>query len=101
MIGWVSSFSAAVVSAGAGLQKEGSSWGAAWDHLRGLAVFPWGSRGWEPPTGQGWDTPRHTPAPGPGHGTLRSLTQSCPTLLTPWTVARQAPLSMGFSRQEY
>ena len=21
--------------------------------------------------------------------------------LTPWTVARQAPLSMGFSRQEY
>ena len=25
----------------------------------------------------------------------------CPTLATPWTVARQAPLSMGFSRQEY
>ena len=24
-----------------------------------------------------------------------------PTLVTPWTVARQAPLSMGFSRQEY
>ena len=24
----------------------------------------------------------------------------CPTLATPWTVARQAPLSMGFSRQE-
>ena len=23
------------------------------------------------------------------------------TLATPWTVARQAPLSMGFSRQEY
>ena len=23
------------------------------------------------------------------------------TLLTPWTVARQAPLSMGLSRQEY
>ena len=22
-------------------------------------------------------------------------------LVTPWTVARQAPLSMGFSRQEY
>ena len=30
-----------------------------------------------------------------------SVTKSCPTLLTPWTVARQAPLSMGFSRQEY
>ena len=25
----------------------------------------------------------------------------CPTLETPWTVALQAPLSMGFSRQEY
>ena len=25
----------------------------------------------------------------------------CPTLTTPWTVAHQAPLSMGFSRQEY
>ena len=25
----------------------------------------------------------------------------CPTLATPWTVARHAPLSMGFSRQEY
>ena len=24
-----------------------------------------------------------------------------PTLVTPWTVAHQAPLSMGFSRQEY
>ena len=28
------------------------------------------------------------------------VTQSCPTLASPWTVARQAPLSMGFSRQE-
>ena len=28
------------------------------------------------------------------------LLQLCPTL-TPWTVAHQAPLSMGFSRQEY
>ena len=29
------------------------------------------------------------------------VTQSCPTLVTPWTVACQAPLSMDFSRQEY
>ena len=29
------------------------------------------------------------------------VTKSCLTLVTPWTVARQAPLSMGFSRQEY
>ena len=27
--------------------------------------------------------------------------KSCPTLATPWTVARQAPLSLGFPRQEY
>ena len=33
------------------------------------------------------------------HGDL--VTKSCLTLLTPWTVARQAPLSMGFPRQEY
>ena len=29
------------------------------------------------------------------------FTKSCSTLATPWTVGRQAPLSMGFSRQEY
>ena len=34
---------------------------------------------------------------------LRSVlvAESCPTLVTPWTVAHQAPLSMGFPRQEY
>ena len=35
----------------------------------------------------------------PGGGGL--VTKSCLTLATPWTVACQAPLSMGFSRQEY
>ena len=29
------------------------------------------------------------------------VTQSCLTLATPWTVTCQAPLSVGFSRQEY
>ena len=29
------------------------------------------------------------------------VAQLCPTLITPWTVAYQAALSMGFSRQEY
>ena len=29
------------------------------------------------------------------------VTKSCLTLATPWTVACQAPLSMGFSRQGY
>ena len=34
-----------------------------------------------------------------GGGVL--VIKSCLTLITPWTVARQAPLSMGFPRQEY
>ena len=25
----------------------------------------------------------------------------CPTFATPWTIALEAPLSVGFSRQEY
>ena len=29
------------------------------------------------------------------------VTQSCLTLVTSWAVARQAPLSMEFSKQEY
>ena len=29
------------------------------------------------------------------------VTKSCPTLVTPWTIALQVPLSLGFSRQEY
>ena len=31
----------------------------------------------------------------------RLVTQSCPTLATLWTVAHQAPLSMGLSRQQH
>ena len=33
--------------------------------------------------------------------TAAKLLQSCLTLRDPWTAAYQAPLSMGFSRQEY
>ena len=29
------------------------------------------------------------------------VAQSCLTLCTPWTIAHQAPPSMGFSRQEH
>ena len=29
------------------------------------------------------------------------LLQLCLTVMTPWTVVHQAPLSMGFPRQEY
>ena len=35
------------------------------------------------------------------HCATRTCAQSWPTLCTPWTVAHQAPLSMGFFRQEY
>ena len=51
----------------------------------------------------------HSSNTGVPGGLLYSLTfgggglvaKSCPTLATPRTVARQAPLSMGFSTQEY
>ena len=32
---------------------------------------------------------------------LSLVAKTCPTLATPWTVVCQAPLSIGFSRQEY
>ena len=35
------------------------------------------------------------------HVQFGSVTQSCPTLMTLWTIACQAPLPKGFSRQEY
>ena len=35
------------------------------------------------------------------HESESEVAQSCPTLCDPWTVAHQAPLSMGFSRKEY
>ena len=34
-------------------------------------------------------------------GGIALVAKLCWTLATPWTVARQAPLSVGFSRQEY
>ena len=29
------------------------------------------------------------------------MAKLCPTVVTPWTAAHQAPLSMGFSKQRY
>ena len=45
----------------------------------------------------------HTYKPGSPHQseTESEVVQLCLTLCDPWTVAHQAPLSMGFSRQEY
>ena len=55
-----------------------------------------------------WDSPGKNTGVG-CHFLLQSMkvksesevAQSCPTLVTAWTVAHQAPLSMGFSRQKY
>ena len=55
-----------------------------------------------------WDSPGKNTAVG-CHFLLQCMkvksqsevTQSCPTLATPWTAAYQAPPSMGFSRQKY
>ena len=55
-----------------------------------------------------WDSPGKNT--GVGHHFLlqcmkvkseSEVTQSCPTLATPWTAAYQASPSMGFSRQKY
>ena len=43
--------------------------------------------------------PAKTGCGGGGGGGL--VAKSCPTVVTPWTVAHQVPLSIGFSRQEY
>ena len=48
---------------------------------------------------QGTNLNRALGSPRAGFGGV--VAQSCPTLATPWTVACRAPLSMGFSRQEY
>ena len=40
-------------------------------------------------------------ATGPPGGGDGLATQPCPTLVTPWTAAGQAPLFMGCSRQEH
>ena len=40
-------------------------------------------------------------SPHSGCGEAWLVAKLCPTLATPWTAALQAPLSMGFARQEY
>ena len=60
-------------------------------------MFPWLSFASVPCDGHK-DT-RRTGKDLPVGGGL--VAKSCPTLATPWTVARQPLLSMGFPRQEY
>ena len=63
-------------------------WSSGYDsvlpHYRGTGLFP----------GPGTKIPHVTES-------ASEVAQLCPTLCDPWTVARQAPLSMGSSRQEY
>ena len=49
-----------------------------------------------------WEGLKALPAQGNGHdGTCVQLLSCVLVFETPWTVALQAPLSMGFPRQEY
>ena len=69
-----------------------------------LCATPDGS----PPGSLPWDSPGKNTGVG-CHFLLQctkvksesELTQSCPTLATPWTAAYQAPPPMGLSRQKY
>ena len=61
-------------------------------------------QGWR--FGQGWDSSLiQVESPFSSlcflHQGIGLFAKSCPTLATLWTVARQPPLSMEFSRQEY
>ena len=47
------------------------------------------------PRGHGW------PVPGIAHARMLGHLSRAQLFVTLWTAARQAPLSMGFSRQEY
>ena len=81
--------------------------------LSASCLQPWNrSQSW-PPLRQAhkWSTPQSVlpEVPPEARGWIFSaalklkmlVIQSYPTFLTPWTVPHQAPLSMGFSRQEY
>ena len=45
--------------------------------------------------------PRYEPHGFSLLGGVGLVTKSCPTLVTPWIITLQAPLSIGLSRQEY
>ena len=55
---------------------------------------------WLQPRKDSWDIPSQDADLKHCHG-VGLVAKSCPTLATPWTVAYQAALSMGFPKQEY
>ena len=70
------------------------------------SVLPMNTQDWSPLGGTRWIScsPRDSQefCPTPQFKSINSSALSrVQTFVTPWTVARQTPLSMGFSRQEY
>ena len=113
MIIWVESVSCPVLSNS--FQPHG---------LQPTSLSPWNSPGKNTRVGghyllqgifptQGWNPDLHcrqflyglsqqgSPLHVYGGGGGGLIAKSCLTLATPWTIACQAPLSIGFSRQEY
>ena len=87
--------------AGKNFQTRGDQRLQKWPHLiYYLHIPPTPTMDTHIYTNTTYDT--HTPIHRPHipHVQAKSL-QSCPLCATLWTVAHQAPLSMGFSRQEY
>ena len=86
----------AEIAAAAAAAKSHQSCPTLWDPIDGS------------PPGSAWDSPGKNTGVG-CHFLLQCMkvknesevVQLCPTLSDPWTAAYQAPLSMGFSRQEY
>ena len=69
-----------------------------WEELRGRALIKGlGGREFRKRYSQKWRGGKEV-VPACGDSLVAN---SCPTLITPWTVVFQVPLSMGFSRQEY
>ena len=64
----------------------------------GVKCF-FGGRGWDLATPCVWNFSNQIKPLPPA--VESEVAQLCLTLCDPWTVAHQAPLSMGFSRQEY
>ena len=86
----------------------GMEWpgGSCWENetvpFPEIQTHPWATRNLPPAsrvqTDPGWDQVGHVPV---GIDAVLSRFSCVRLSVTPWTVAHQAPLSTGFSRQEY
>ena len=97
LTGWYKDYTYKIFSPASGLfhiLKWYPSW-LLWVSLLCWIIIPLAQQVWSFANWKLW--PDHLIF-SPGGGLVA---KSCPTLMIPWNVARQAPLSMGFSRQEY